>query len=102
MQVLIVTNPFWPQDETVLKEIAFTEGPWKREDTIEFQADVVPEDYMDRMYFEDPIAQRATSGFDYVEKALASISEDINTYSIIGDSWFVFEGSTEYKTMPIP
>ena len=102
VQVLIVTNPFWPQDETVLTEIAFPEGPWHREDTIEFQADVVAEDYMDRMYNEDPIAQQATSGFDYVEKALASIDENINTYSIIGDSWFVFDGDTTFKKMPIP
>lgn len=86
VQVTMVTNPFWPQDETAMDEIAFPEGPWQREDTFEFQADVVPEDYMDNIYENDPIAQQSTSGFEYIEKALASIDENVNEYAIIGDS----------------
>ncbi len=80
---LLVTHPFWPQDKTAQEEVISKKGPWQ-EDRCEFVAVDVPEDYINNLHAEDPIAQRCHSGYQYAKEAFLSIGHDIRTYKIAG------------------
>lgn len=100
--VLMVTFPFWPQGDRSMSEILFPVGPFQPQDALNFQSKTIDEDYIERLYTEDPIAQISNSGFEYVQNALASIGEDVHSYRIAGETWFEFTGQLEYERMPRP
>lgn len=101
VQVLMVTSPYWPQDETAKDTITYPVGAWKKTYLSEFHAKAISQDYLDSLYEDDEIAKAVSSGFEYIEKILLLIGEAVADYSIIGDTWFTFNGSCEYQNMPI-
>lgn len=100
--VLMITFPFWPQDDSSTDEITFPEGVFKPKEPCPFEAKKVEDGYIEQLYMEDPIAQVSRSGFEYVQIALASIGEDVHSYRIAGDFWFKFSGQLEYAPMSKP
>lgn len=99
----IIQRPFWLQDDSVRDKIAFPTGPWQRQTVCRYKPDVVSQAYMDNIYYEDPIAKASSTGFKYVQKALASIDYDINEFGIAGDSWYVYsKDEPSFRIMPYP
>ncbi len=88
--VLMITYPYWPQDERAGMLTAPVEGSWKSTDF----GNRAPQHhtYLDKegildLSRKDPFFVEGMSGDDYVRVSLASVGQNPDDYKIAGKTW---------------
>lgn len=96
---LMITYPYWPQDERAAKLTDAVEGPWQSENKDHGQphSALTPEKIR-AISYDDPFFREGMSGDEYVRTCLESVGQNIDDYNIAGKTWTNYEKEFEGLT----
>lgn len=92
LPILMITYPWWPQDERAQLLVDKVEGPWKKTDlenpVPRHHTYLTPAQILElSTTAKDRFFSEGMSGDDYVKKCLGSIGQNPDDYKIAGKTW---------------